>query len=542
MFLGRKSAGQEGLRLEQGCSPGPKTFSGTRFWVIERTSMGNSNSTQPVRVRFAPSPTGFLHIGGVRTALFNWLLARQRGGQFLLRIEDTDLGRSEESFTQDILASMKWLGLNWDEEIIFQSRRLDIYRQRAEDLIREGHAYRCYCSEADVEQMREKAMKEGKKPQYDRRCRELNAAPEGRTFVIRAKIPLEGYIEFTDMIRGAIRFENADVDDFVLIRSNGAPTYNLSVVVDDVDSRMTHILRGDDHINNTPKQMHLYQFFKYPVPLFAHLPMILGADKKKLSKRHGAVSANVYRAEGYLPEALLNFLARLGWSHGDQEIFSVEEMIQFFSFDHIQKSSAVFNVEKLLWLNGSHIRSTSAERLRNIVLEDFGHHFGSEALERVRTGLGVKLTGLIQAKVKLVKELAEQLVPLCTPGVIEVDTSGLKWQKDPNLKLATQAAVKHAVDQLAKKVEAGTGAAVNRSGDDQCWGSAPSLENLGMSAADVDAFLRQIGEQHGVKLGDLVQPMRLTVTGRLVSAGLFELMALLPWDLLEARLRKVETL
>jgi glutamyl-tRNA synthetase len=303
---------------------------------------------------------------------------------------------------------------------------------------------------------------------------------------------------------------------------------------------MTHILRGDDHINNTPKQVHLYRFFDYPVPYFAHLSMILGADKKKLSKRHGAVSANAYRADGYLPEALLNFLARLGWSHGDQEIFSIQELIQYFSFDHVQKSSAVFNTEKLLWLNGAHIRGASSERLANIVVEDYSHHFSPEALKRVQTTLGFHLVSLIQPKVKLLTELTEQLVPLCTAGAVEVDSSGLKWEKDTNLKTAIKAAVKHATDLLGQKLVAASKTV--RKGADQAWGDSPSLADLGMSHTDVDALLRQVSEQHGVKLGDLAQPVRLTVTGRLVSAGLFELIALLPWDVVEPRLRKVETL
>jgi glutamyl-tRNA synthetase len=502
--------------------------------------MSNNPVDGTVRVRFAPSPTGFLHIGGVRAALFNWLLARQKKGQFLLRIEDTDLERSEQRFTDDIMKSLQWLGLTWDEEPLYQSKRLEIYRQKAEELIASGHAYKCYCTDIEVDAMREKATQEGKKPMYDRRCRDRKDHPENKPFVIRAKLPLDGYVEFNDLIRGPIRFENVDLDDFVLIRSNGAPTYNLSVVVDDVESRMTHILRGDDHINNTPKQMHLYRFFKYTVPHFAHLPMILGADKKKLSKRHGAVSANAYRAEGYLPEALLNFLARLGWSHGDQEIFTMDEMIQFFSMDHVQKSSGVFNSEKLLWLNGAHIRSASPERLLKIVIEDFSQHFSPESLARVKTTIGAQLVTLIQPKVKLLPEMAEQLIPLCTPGAVEVDTQGLKWQKDVNLKAATQAAVKHVVESLSKKMA--DVAAIQRTGDDQAWGTSPSLSDAGMTHQDVDAFLRQIGEQHGVKLGDLTQPMRLVVTGRLVSAGLFDLMAILPWDVVQARLKKVETL
>ena len=500
--------------------------------------MPNSNSS--VRVRFAPSPTGFLHIGGVRTALFNWLYARHHHGKFLLRIEDTDLERSEQRYTQDILASMKWLGLTWDEEPIYQSQRLQVYKEKAEELIRQGHAYRCYCTEAEVEIMRDQAMKEGKKPQYDRRCRERTEQPSGKPYVIRAKIPLAGSVEFHDLIRGDIKFENADIDDFVLIRSNGAPTYNLSVVVDDVFSRITHIIRGDDHINNTPKQMHLYQFFEYPVPLFAHLPMILGPDKKKLSKRHGAVSANAYRADGYLPEALLNFLARLGWSHGDQEVFSVQEMIDFFSFDHVQKSSAVFNMEKLLWLNGTHIRSNQPARLLSVIAEDYSDHFTSEGLARAKTRMGEQIVALIQPKVKLVKEIAEQMVPLVTPGAVEVDSTGLKWGKDGSMKTVIKAAVKHALDEFGKKIA--TAPVRERSGADQCWGRSASLQDVGVTHTEVDALLRQIGEQHGVKLGDLAQPIRLTVTGRLVSAGLFELLSLLPWDVVEPRLRKVETL
>lgn len=494
--------------------------------TVSTTASGASE----VRVRFAPSPTGFLHIGGVRTALFNWLYARQHKGKFLLRIEDTDLERSETRFTDDILASMKWLGLDWDEEPIYQSKRLEVYLARAEELIAKGHAYKCWCTEADVEKMREELQAAGKKPMYDRRCRtRKEPGPAGAPYVIRAAIPLEGSIEFHDMIRGPIKFENTDLDDFVLIRSNGAPTYNLSVVVDDVHSRMTHIVRGDDHINNTPKQMHLYQFFKYPVPQFAHLPMILGPDKKKLSKRHGAVSANVYRGDGYLPEALLNFLARLGWSHGDQEIFSIQEMIQHFSFDHVQVSSAVFNVEKLQWLNGAHIRQNASERLAKIIAQDYSEFFAGEALSRVDTSLGHKLVAIHLQKVKTLKELADQLVPLCTLGTIEFDPSLIKWGKDPvTAKPVLKAAIAHSVRDFGAKVAARAGAV--------------SLESLGMSHGDVDGICKTICEQHGVKLGDFVAPMRVALTGRAVSASVFDLLTLLPWKDVEARLKKLEVL
>jgi glutamyl-tRNA synthetase len=493
--------------------------------------------TRPVRVRFAPSPTGFLHIGGVRTALFNWLYARHHKGQFFLRIEDTDLERSEAQYTHDIMSSMKWLGLTWDEEPIFQSKRLDVYFAKVEELIARDQAYRCTCTEEEVEAMRVRATAAGTRPQYDRTCRDKKlAAVPGQKYVIRAKIPLTGHVEFKDLIRGPIRVENTEVDDFVLIRSNGATTYNLSCVVDDVDSKMTHIIRGDDHINNTPKQIHLYRFFDYTEPEFAHLPMILGADKKKLSKRHGAVSANIYRADGYLPEALLNFLARLGWSHGDQEIFTIPEMIEFFDFDHVQKASGVFNTEKLVWLNGVTIRGTTPERLAAIALEDFADQFTSDQAARARSPLGAKLVALIQPKVKTIKELVDQLVPLCTPGPVEVDASVLKW-KDPAQKPAILAAVGDALAAFEAKIAAGP-ASVSRTGADAAWGATPSLGDVGVDHTQVDGILRQIGEAKTVKLGDLTQPMRLAVTGRPVSAGLFDVLSILPWDVAKARIQK----
>ncbi|MGK5083138.1 glutamate--tRNA ligase [Bdellovibrionota bacterium FG-1] len=490
-----------------------------------------------VRVRFAPSPTGFLHIGGVRAALFNWLYARHFGGQFLLRIENTDLDRSEDRYTQDILASLQWMGLTWDEEPIFQSKRLDVYRQKAQELLEGGHAYRCWCTEAEVEAMRTQATAEGKKPMYDRRCRErAEPGPVGAPFVIRAKVPLTGSVEFHDMIRGDIRVNNAELDDFVIIRSNGAPTYNMSCVVDDVYSKMTHIVRGDDHINNTPKQLHLYRFFNYPIPKFAHLPMILGQDKKKLSKRHGAVSANAYREEGYLPETMLNFLARIGWSHGDQEVFTVDEMIQFFDFDHVQKSSGVFNTEKLTWLNGEHMRRTTPERLAKIVEEDFAAQFTApEELRRACSPVGVKLVGLIQPKVKTVKELTEQLLPLCASGVGNVDTSSLKWNKNPELKAPTQAGIREAIEVFSAKIQVAGNVA--RTGNDLLWGTVPSLGDVGMTHEEIDACLREMGTRHGLKLGDFVGPMRLWVSGRAASAGLFDLLSVLPWNWVEPRLR-----
>jgi glutamyl-tRNA synthetase len=500
--------------------------------------MSTPSAARPVRVRFAPSPTGFLHIGGVRAALFNWLYARHQGGNFLLRIEDTDLERSESRYTDDIMASLRWLGLDWDEEPLYQSKRLGLYAAIADRLIAQGHAYRCTCTEADVERMRERATTEGRKPMYDRSCRERGIGPNpGVPFVVRLKVPLDGHVQFHDLIRGDIRVENAEIDDFVLIRSNGATTYNFSCVIDDVESRMTHVIRGDDHINNTPKQLHLYRCLGYAQPEFAHLPMILGPDKKKLSKRHGAVSANQFRAEGYLPEAMLNFLVRLGWSHGDQEVFTLDEMIRHFSFDHVQKASGVWNQEKLLWLNGEHIRRANARRLAQLVADDFADRLPAPARRAlVRTEIGEKLVGFMQPKVRLLAEFAEQLAPLLTPGTVEVDAAPLKWNKDPALKASTQAAIRQLLGALDERMR--EAAPVRREGPDAEWGASPSPADAGMAHAQLEAIFKQAGEAHGVKLGDLVQPIRLTLTGRMVSASVFDVLGALPWDVSRPRLEQ----
>lgn len=485
-----------------------------------------------VRVRFAPSPTGFLHVGGVRTALFNWLYARHFRGKFLLRIEDTDLERSEARYTEDILACLRWLGIDWDEDPLYQSQRTEIYQQEAERLLSQGSAYYCSCTEADVEKMRAQALAQGAKPQYDRRCREKGLKPEaGVPMVLRAKVPLDGFVEFDDLVYGKIRVDNKEIDDFVLIRSGrsgggGSPTYNFTVVVDDVASRMTHIIRGDDHINNTPKQIHLYHLLKYPVPKFAHLSMILGADKKKLSKRHGDVSANRYREEGFLPEALLNFLVRLGWSHGNDEVFTIDQMIAAFDFDHVQKSSAVFNSEKLLWLNGAHLKNVAINRLQKLLEQDFSKGFSEAALARLKTGVGAELIRLSQSRVKTLKDLSEQLAPVLDPGIPTVDPSTLKCQKDPVLKAKLIAAALDVANSLTARVA-------------QTRSDTLTLKDHGLSVADVEAIFREVSERAGVKLGELCEPVRLAVTGRLVSAGLFEIIAILPWAEIESRMKRM---
>ncbi len=479
-------------------------------------------SASEVRVRFAPSPTGFLHIGGVRTALFNYLYARQQGGKFLLRIEDTDTERSEPRFTDDILTSLAWLGMTADEEILYQSKRLDLYQKVAEGLIAKGLAYRCYCTEAEVEAGREQMIKDGKKPMYARTCRDKNEAPAGRSHAIRAKFPLTGTTSFTDLIRGEISFPNEDLDDFVMIRSNGVPTYNFVVVVDDIEMRISHVIRGDDHINNTPKQIFLYDALGAVKPVFAHLPMILGQDKKKLSKRNGETSTNAYRTEGYLPEALLNFLVRLGWSHGDQEVFSREEMIALFKLEDVQVSGAVFNTEKLLWIAGEHIKKADPARLVEILKSDFAGAFSAGSFAVLDGELPLALIPHLQPKVKLLKELASQLDPLLDPAVRAVDSSGLKWNRDP----AQKAGIKEAI----ASVRAGLAAKVARS-------SVKRLADAGVDHAGIDAILRETCEKHSIKLGDLTQPMRLFVTGHPQSSiGLFDLLPLLPWSVIEARL------
>jgi glutamyl-tRNA synthetase len=316
-----------------------------------------------VRTRFAPSPTGDLHIGGARTALFNWLLARHDQGKFILRIEDTDVARSTQESIQVILDAMTWLGMDWDEGPFYQSQRISIYQEAAERLLKEGRAYRCYCTLEELEAKREVALKTGIKPKYDRTC--LNRKPPfpERPFAIRFLSPDAGSTEVDDLIQGRVRFDNAELDDLIILRSDGLPTYNFSVVVDDVTMGITHVIRGNDHLNNTPRQIQIYRALGYPLPKFGHVPMILGPDKKKLSKRHGAQSVMEYQKMGYLPQAVVNYLVRLGWSYGDQEEFDREELIEKFSLEAVGRSAAAINPGKLDWLNAQYIKKLGIDEL-----------------------------------------------------------------------------------------------------------------------------------------------------------------------------------
>lgn len=452
--------------------------------------------TDKTRVRFAPSPTGHLHIGGARTALFNWLYARHLDGTFILRIEDTDRSRSTEEFIAAIIEGMKWLGLDWDEGPFRQTDRFDIYRRYAERLIREGKAYYCYCTAEELEARRKEAMEQGKSPKYDGRCRHLKEPPGGRSGAVRFMMPQSGHTVVDDLIRGKVVFENSQLDDLIILRSDGTPTYNLTVVVDDVDMKITHIVRGDDHLNNTPKQIQLYQAFGYEVPEFAHLPMILGSDKTRLSKRHGATSVLAYREMGYLPEALLNYLVRLGWSHGDQEIFTRDELIRHFSFDSIGKAAAVFNPEKLLWLNSQYMVNTSPGVLAEMAMPFLiGEEIVSEGEQIDREWLA-RAINTLKERSKTLVDLAKSL-----RYYISIDVKYDQKAKDKFLNEKTLpylGDLRHRLDTLNE-----------------------------FSHAALEQLFRSVTETHGIKLGALAQPVRVAVTGGTESPGIFDVLEVL---------------
>lgn len=461
-----------------------------------------------IRVRFAPSPTGYLHIGGARTALFNWLFARHHEGVFLLRIEDTDKSRSTDEYIDLILEAMKWLGLDWDEGPYRQTDRIDIYRTYAERLVKEGKAYYCDCSTEELEAKRQKALLLNLPTGYDRKCRDREVKPKLGSTVIRFKMPLEGQTMVNDLIKGRVVFENSQFEDFIIIRSDGMPTYNFTVVVDDIDMKISHVIRGDDHLNNTPKQIQIYEAFGSGVPEFAHLPMILGSDKSRLSKRHGATSVLAYKDLGYLPEALINYLARLGWSYGDQEIFTKEELIKLFSIENIGKSAAIFNPEKLLWLNSHYIRNGDSLRLAELVRpflvkKGIVSDAGSIDIEWLSKALE-----LLKERSKTLDELADSL----------------RYFIVENVEIPPQ---------LAKK-----------------FFTSESLKYLGQiitALSKIDSFQREeiqkvfvyISERNNVKLGVIAQPVRLAITGGTASPGIFELIEVIGKEKVLKRLKRV---
>ncbi|APE05688.1 glutamate--tRNA ligase [Alteromonas sp. RW2A1] len=356
-----------------------------------------------VVTRFAPSPTGYLHVGGARTALYSWLYAKSKGGEFVLRIEDTDIERSTEEAKQAILDGMQWLGLNWDTGPVYQTERFDRYKELIQKLLDEGKAYKCFMSSEELDAIREAQKEKGEKPRYPGTWRDRTDHPEGQPFVVRFKNPLEGSVTINDHVRGTIEISNSELDDLVIQRTDGTPTYNFCVVVDDWDMNITHVVRGEDHINNTPRQINILKALGAPIPEYAHVSMILGDDGKKLSKRHGAVSVMQYRDDGFLPQAVLNYLVRLGWSHGDQEVFTLDEMIEHFSLDGIGQSASAFNTEKLIWLNQHYIKSMPASD----VAKHAKWHFDQLNID-ITTGPSLESVIAIQAdRVKTLKELAE---------------------------------------------------------------------------------------------------------------------------------------
>ena len=455
-----------------------------------------------VRTRFAPSPTGFLHIGGARTALFNWLYARHFNGVFVLRVEDTDRVRSTEESIRAIYKGMEWLGLDWDEGPYLQTDRLSIYREHIEKLLDQGKAYLCDCTPDDLDLKRKQAMAEGRKPKYDGKCRGLDKQKSGKPCVVRFKAPEEGCTVIDDVVKGDVRFENSELDDLIIERSDGYPTYNFTVVVDDITMGITHIIRGDDHLNNTPKQVLLYEALNMPVPIFAHLPLILGTDKARLSKRHGATSVMAYRDLGYLPQAVMNYLVRLGWSHGDQEVFSREQLIEKFSLDNVGKSAGVFNPEKLLWLNSHYIREEEEQKLAELLVP-----FLKEKDIRIEDNK------LVHMMIPLFKERSKTLVEMADSSAFffkeEIDYD--KKAADKFLKPETVEILESLVNSLDK------------------------LETFSHQA--IENIFRDISTRKETKLGKIAQPVRVSLTGTTASPGLFEVIEILGKEKVLFRLR-----
>lgn len=446
------------------------------------------------RVRFAPSPTGALHIGGARTALFNWLFARHLGGTFILRIEDTDLERSTKEFEKSILEGMKWLGMDWDEGPYYQTQRMELYKEHVARLLSEGKAYRCTCTQEELEAKRAKAMAEGGKPKYDGKCRDGSASPD-KPAVIRFKAPLEGTTEFHDICRGTISFDNRELDDLIIARSDGSPTYNFTVVVDDVTMKITHVIRGDDHINNTPRQVLLYEALGYEVPEFAHLPMIFGPDRKKLSKRHGATSVIEYEKMGFLPEAMMNYLARLGWAHGDQEIFSKGELIEKFDLNAVGSAASIFDVEKLKWVNAQHMLRHTNEELAGLVLP-FASKLGVTIQDKANAARAMEL-GKVRATTLM--ELAEKTA-FFFRDKIEIDPkAAAKCLKQDNIEM---------LKKLRQKLEA--------------------LDTF--NEQTLQKTFEEFSSAAGLKTGDIAQPLRVALTGSTASPGIFEVLAILGKD------------
>jgi glutamyl-tRNA synthetase len=455
-----------------------------------------------VRTRFAPSPTGYLHIGGARTALFCYLYARKHGGEFVLRIEDTDRARSTDESVQAILDGMAWLGLDYDEGPFYQTQRFDRYREVIDQLIEAGHAYHCYCTPAELDAMREEAMKAKQKPRYNGYWRDrTDPPPSGVEPVVRFRNPLEGVVTIHDAVKGDISIENSELDDLIIMRSDGAPTYNLTVVVDDMDMRISHVIRGDDHVNNTPRQINILKALGAPLPVYAHLPMILGEDGKRMSKRHGAVSVMQYQKDGFLPQALLNYLVRLGWSHKDQELFSSSEMIDLFSLEAVNRSGAVFDDQKLDWVNQQYIQDTEVQALGS-ALQTYMDTAG------IATGDGPQ----ISAVADLLRDRAKTLVEMAEASryFYEAPKSYDEKAVKKQIKADTPAILQNVVDRLAAI-------------DD--W-----------AAPEIDQAIKATVAELEIGFGKVGLPLRLALTGNTATPSLDKTLALIGKEQVLSRL------
>lgn len=475
------------------------------------------SSNAKVRVRFAPSPTGYLHVGGARTALYNWLFARKNGGSFILRIEDTDQQRHNEEAVEAILEGMKWLGMDWDEGPHHQSDRLELYSEHCSRLVNEGKAYYCYCTPEELAAQRKEAEEKKLPPKYSGKCRDLTKEQveglekEGKSRVVRLRSPREGMTIVKDLIRKDVKFENALLDDFVIQKSDGFPTYNFAVVVDDHLMGITHVIRGDDHLSNTPRQVLLYQAFGFDVPLFAHIPMILGTDKARLSKRHGAMSVIEYRNMGYLREAMVNYLARLGWGHGDQEIFSAKELLELFDIGDVNKTSAVFDMEKLTWMNATYIRQMPVEQLMEQCDKALGTAYPSytalkdtpEGMERI-----LKIIKCLQERMRTLND-AVPLSDFFFQDEIKFDQASVdKHLKEPGTK-----------DILSKLAE--------------------TLKNVEpFTKENIEPAFRSLAAEMGLKAGKIIHPARVALTGRSDSPPMFDTVELIGKETVLKRLRE----
>lgn len=442
--------------------------------------------------RFAPSPTGYLHVGGARTALYSWLYAQKNGGDFILRIEDTDLERSSQESVDAIMDGMTWLNLPWTHGPYFQTERFGRYKEVIEQLIASGNAYRCYCSQEEVEAMRELAREKGEKERYNGLWRERTDHPTDQPYVIRFKNPLTGDVVINDMVKGDITISNQELDDLIIARSDGTPTYNLTVVVDDWDMKVSHVVRGDDHVNNTPRQINILQALGAPLPVYAHIPMILGDDGKRLSKRHGAVGVMQYRDDGYLPEALLNYLVRLGWSHGDQEIFSREEMIDLFDLTGCNRAPSAFNTDKLIWVNQHYMKTMPADQ----VAEHLAWHMKNQGINTEKGPLLAEIVAVQADRVKTLKEMAE-ISGYFYQDFTEFDAAAAK----KHLRGVAQEPLSLVKTKLAKLSE---------------WNSQA-----------INQAINDTAEQLGVGMGKVGMPLRVATTGAGNSPALDLTLALL---------------